>query len=234
MSASKETGVSEAATITTTTTSGDGNVTDTPQGASTEAPAAGGASTTAQGLAEPVEQTGTAEPKVKIEGDLDPARAAKAIESARAAEAREKAKYVELTTMLKQALGIEDKKVDPAKVAEALAAQNSEVAEKLRRAEVRNGVLRVASKLGADAEALDDSKAFEATVASLDPSSSTFLDDVETAIKAAVKANPRLKSAEQQTPKVTRAGVPLNGAGPDGKPSKPASLADAIQARFGT
>lgn len=196
-----------------------------PSGA--EAPG-GGASTTPEGT----EDGGKADPptKVRLDGEFDPDRMARALEAARGDANREKGKRTAAETQLQtiaRLLGGEDgEKPDPAKLAGQLtAAQDAH-----RQARTELATYRRATKAGADPDALLDSRAYLTAVAGLDPDSATFLDDVDAAIRSAVKGNDRLKVSESTT--APRAGVPLQG-GPEGKPGKPASLAEAITSRLG-
>ena len=58
-------------------------------------------------------------------------------------------------------------------------------------------MFRGASKYGADAEALTDSRSFLRSIADLDPGDEEFAKKVNAAIKQAVADNPKLKAAGQ-------------------------------------
>lgn len=91
-----------------------------------------------------------------------------------------------------KALGLikDDEATDPAKLTEQLTASQAEI----RVTKVENAVLRSAGKHGADPEALTDSRSFLAKLGSLDPAAEDFTTQVDTAIKAAVDSNPKLKT----------------------------------------
>lgn len=91
-------------------------------------------------------------------------------------------------------------------------------------------VYRTAHRLGADADALLDSRSFAETIDSIDPSGKTpeaFNAEVETAITKALTANPQLRAGR----------VPRRGggdfAGGPGTERRPTSLHDAIAAKLG-
>lgn len=93
----------------------------------------------------------------------------------------------ELLTKVAEALGLptgDAKQLDPAAVEAQLNAAKAATAAQHR----ENGVLRAASKLGADGDALLDSRAFLTTIAELDP---TDTAGINAAIAEAVKANSR-------------------------------------------
>ena len=79
-----------------------------------------------------------------------------------------------------------EEKADPVKLAAQLAERDADA----KQAKTELAVFRLASKQGADADALLDSRAFLAKIAELDPSKSA---DIEKAIKDAVTDNPKLK-----------------------------------------
>ncbi|MGJ5826730.1 hypothetical protein [Streptomyces ossamyceticus] len=94
-----------------------------------------------------------------------------------------------------------------------------------RTAAVQTAVYRAAPAAGADPLALLDSVSFRAAVEAIDPTDAAALT---TAITAAVTANPRLGVATAQGP--ARGGAEFNG--PPTGDKRPATLADAIAARF--
>ncbi|MGW1760993.1 hypothetical protein [Streptomyces mirabilis] len=94
-----------------------------------------------------------------------------------------------------------------------------------RTAAVQTAVYRAAPAAGADPLALLDSVSFRAVVEAIDPNDSAALT---AAITAAVTANPRLGVATAQGP--ARGGAEFNG--PPTGDKRPATLADAIAARF--
>lgn len=79
---------------------------------------------------------------------------------------------------------------DPAKLAEQLSGKDDE----LRQSKVELAVHRMAGKHGANPDALLDSRAFLTSVKGLDPAGKNFAQDLESAIKDAVKANASLKA----------------------------------------
>jgi hypothetical protein len=110
------------------------------------------------------------------------------------------------------ALGLQpDGKTDP----DELAKQHATTSTDLRQSRIELAVFRTASKHQADADALLDSRSFLATLADLDPTAVDFGAKVETAIKAAVKDNPKLKTAGQAPAR--NAGEITGGSG-DGAP----------------
>ncbi|MFF1306799.1 hypothetical protein [Streptomyces sp. NPDC058307] len=94
-----------------------------------------------------------------------------------------------------------------------------------RTAAVQSAVYRTAAAAGADPVALLDSQTAMTALAAVDPNDAAA---VTAAITAAVTANPRLAVAPGTGP--TRGGAEFNG--PPTGDRKPATLADAIAARF--
>ncbi|MET9253756.1 hypothetical protein [Streptomyces sp. NPDC003717] len=95
-----------------------------------------------------------------------------------------------------------------------------------RTAAVQSAVYQAAPAAGADPLALLDSMAFRAAVEAVDPADTAALT---AAITAAVTANPRLGVTPPPGP--ARGGAEFSG--PPAGDRKPASLADAIAAKFG-
>jgi hypothetical protein len=149
-----------------------------------------------------------------------------------AAEHRTKAtaaerKLTEQLDGIAKALGLkEDEKADPAK----LASQLADTQAKARTAAIELTVYRTATKHQGDPDALLDSRGFLAKLADLDPEASNFASKVETAIKDAVKDNPKLKAVQ-----ATGSSSADHGAGGSGEGSKrtPKSLTDAVSAHYG-
>jgi hypothetical protein len=114
--------------------------------------------------------------------------------------------------------------------ADALSKQVNELNAQLRASKVEAAARQAAEKAGARADRLLNSRSFAAELDKLDPSATTFADDLKAAIKATVDADPDLYRAVPQ-------GAPQGGsAGMGGAPTggrKAASLADAIAARMG-
>lgn len=94
-----------------------------------------------------------------------------------------------------------------------------------RTAAVESAVYRTAAAAGADPVALLDSQIAMTALAAVDPNDAAA---VTAAITAAITANPRLAVAQATGP--TRGGAEFNG--PPTGDRKPATLADAIAARF--
>lgn len=116
-----------------------------------------------------------------------------------AAQARNNAKQqaadqarAEVTKQLAQALGITPagQAPDPAQ----LQAQIVERESQLKRERVENAAYRAATRLGADPDALLDSRAFLADAHQLDPASADFTTRLDAAVTAAVTANPKIKA----------------------------------------
>ncbi len=142
---------------------------------------------------------GTSTGTPNIDGDLDKERAARAIQSAREAEkkAKEAAKAANdrVAQILKAAGLTPDGKEDPAEQLAASKAAAEQATQRARDAAVELAVYKAAGKAGADAEALLDSRGFNAAVKDLDPTEADFADKVTAAIKAAVKNNPKLAAS---------------------------------------
>ncbi|MFD4918889.1 hypothetical protein ACFWNR_37515 [Streptomyces virginiae] len=121
---------------------------------------------------------------------------------------------------------------DPAALAAAVAERDRLLAEhsaELRGARVELAVARAAADAGARGDRLLNSRSFLAAVADLDPADKGFEEQLGTAIKTAVDADPDLYRAGPAAP--PRGGAEFNGA-PTGE-RKPATLRDAIAARLG-
>ncbi|MDP9799352.1 hypothetical protein J2S43_007864 [Catenuloplanes nepalensis] len=141
--------------------------------------------------------------KPALDGKYDPDRAMAALGKAREDAAREKdarqkaekAQQEKLDAVL-MALGLKpDPKTDPAATAAAVAKELADAQTRLREALVENALFKVASKAGADVNALQDSRSFMRQLADLDPAATDFEKAVAEAVKAAIKANPKLAAA---------------------------------------
>jgi hypothetical protein len=109
-----------------------------------------------------------------------------------------------------QALGLTGNGTpDPAALAEQLTA--AQAAQ--RQQQVENAVLRAAGRLGANPDALLDSRAFAAQLNQLDPAAGDFGTALEAAIKSAVAANTAYSAAP---PAPARGGADLQGSGNTG------------------
>jgi hypothetical protein len=184
------------------------------------------------------DQDGTADQdddgkKAKIKGDLDPDRAARAIAAAREGEkkakAEKKAAEERVAAILKAAGLTPDGKTDPAEQLKAAAAERDKAVARARDTAVELAVYKRAGKAGADPDAILDSRGFLGSVAELDPDAADFGDKVTAAIKAAVKANPKLAATTGQG--AGKQGADHNGGG--GQKGKPKNLTEAITARLG-
>ncbi len=141
--------------------------------------------------------------KPEIKGDLEPDRAARAIQAARDAEktAKERAaaaekKHQDSLDAIAVALGLKpDPKTDTAAQAAQTAKERDDANVVARAATVELAVYKAAGKAGGDPDALLDSRTFLAKLAALDPAASDFADKIATAIKDAVKDNPKLGTA---------------------------------------
>lgn len=129
-----------------------------------------------------------------------------------------------LVQELGKALGLvkTDEPVDPAKLTAQLTEQQATAAA----AQVQLAVFKAAAKHGADAESLLDSNSF---LRSLDGLAPTDADKIDAAIKAAVDANPKLKTA----PVAGRSGAEFAG-GTGETRKQPTSLDAAVRAAYST
>lgn len=142
---------------------------------------------------------GQADSKPTYEGDLDKERHERALAAARDGEkkAKEAAKAANdrVAQILKAAGLTSDGDEDPAEQLAASKAAAEKAAQRARDAAVELAVYKRAGKAGGDPDALLDSRTFLAAVKELDPAAADFGDKVAEAIKAAVKANPKLAAA---------------------------------------
>ena len=135
-----------------------------------------------------------------------------------------------LTKKLLAALGKDDDgktKVTP----EELAKQLGETRSEANQTKIELAVYRTAGKHQGDPDALLDSRGFLAKLTDLDPTAKDFTAKVETAIKDAVKDNPKLKVAQ-----AAGSSSADHGAGGSGEQQTrtPKSLADAVGGHYGT
>jgi hypothetical protein len=150
----------------------------------------------------------------KFEGEFDPAKAARLVENLRAEVDAEKTKRTEMETKFSgfmdgftKLFGGGEQKLTPEQIAQK-AAESDQAA---REANVKLAVFQTAGKHGADPDALLDSASFVRAIGKLDPASDTFAANVDTAIKAAVESNGRLK-AQAAAPQVpAKGGVDMAG-----------------------
>lgn len=171
--------------------------------------------------------------KPTIDGDLDPERAARTIAAARASEKKAKeelkAEKNRVAAILKAAGLTPDGKEDPAEALQKAVAERDAAATTARQNAIELAVYKVAGKkdVGADADAVLDSRGFMNRLKDADPNAADFHDQVKAAIKAAVKDNPRL--AAQGAP-AGRMGSDITGSGGTGGRNRATSL-DAAVAR---
>jgi hypothetical protein len=168
----------------------------------------------------------------KFEGDFDPERAKRAIESARESErkakAEAKAEKDRVAAILKAAGLAPDGKEDPEAMLKAAAAERDQAKATARQQAIELAVYKSAGKAGADPDALLDSRGFLGQLEGLDTDAKNFGDKVVDAIKKAVTSNPKL--AAQQTP--GRSGAQIPG-GSGGRTNTTPTLDDAVAARYG-
>ncbi|WP_405479845.1 hypothetical protein [Streptomyces anulatus] len=185
---------------------------------------------------EPVSEPKPNEPKAKapkFEGDFDPERAMRAIESLRTEVDEQKQKRAEdkqraadeQTAFMKKvaaAFGLETdeaKPPTPEELAQQLDEARGETKEsraQARQTQVELAVYKTAGTHGGDPDALLDSRAFANAIAKLDPADTGFDEAVGKAVKAAVDSNKKLaaKVPEPKEPEPTPAGgAPMDGAG---------------------
>ncbi|HUR07002.1 MAG TPA: hypothetical protein VM347_30965 [Nonomuraea sp.] len=131
-----------------------------------------------------------------------------------------------------KALGLvseEETPIDPQKVIETLTAERDTTAterdserERHRRALIELAVHRASQKVGADPDALLDSRTFLKTVRDMDPDSDDFSTSLTEVITTAVENNPKFKAATQAGPPARSGGEFTGGPGgrrPDSEPS---------------
>ena len=139
-------------------------------------------------------------------------------------QAQEQAQQA-LAQQIGKALGIiddGDTTPDPAKLTEQLTAQT----QAAQQAQLELAVYKAAGALGADPDALLDSRSFLEKVQDIDP---TKADDITTAIKETVESNPRLQTG-QAPPK--RSSAPLNNSNTQPVAQTPEELAKLIPRGF--
>ncbi|MCX4540491.1 hypothetical protein [Streptomyces sp. NBC_01565] len=131
-----------------------------------------------------------------------------------------------------RALGLvqDDKPADPAELTRTITTQTSRIAELEATARTQSVELAVhgaATRLGANAAALLDSRAFLTSVEGLDPGATDFTTKLDAAITTAVEQNQQLRGGQ----------VPRRGggdfAGGPGTTGRPTSLGQAVAAGLG-
>jgi hypothetical protein len=172
----------------------------------------------------------------KIQGDFDKERYERTLAAAREGERKAKdavkAANDRVAAILKAAGLTPDGKEDPAEQLKAARESAEKAASKARQSAVELAVYKHAGKAGADADAVLDSRAFLGAVADLDPEAADFSDKVTAAIKAALKANPKLAAGTAgQGSGTGRQGADHTGG--SGGRSRSASLTDAVTRKLG-
>jgi hypothetical protein len=169
-----------------------------------------------------------------IDGEFDAERARRAIAAAREAEKKAKgdakAAKEQVSAILKAAGLAPDGTKDPAEQLKEASAKAEAAETKARETQVELAVYKRAGKAGGDPDALLDSRTFRNAVKDLDPDASDFADKVTDAIKAALKANPKLAAAVTGGQGPARQGTDHTGG--NGGRQRPAGLGAAIAARM--
>lgn len=132
----------------------------------------------------------------------------------------------DLAQQIGKALGLvkDDQPADPAKLAQ----QIGDLSGENKNLKTELAVFKAATKVGANAQALTDSRSFLAQIAKLDPTADGFDAKLREAMKKAVEDNPQYSAAGQ-------APTPRGGAEPPGRPGaagKAKNLEEAITARL--
>lgn len=109
-----------------------------------------------------------------------------------------------------KALGLKDDD-DPVAAAKTAADERDAARLEAKTTKTENAVLRAASKNGANAESLTDSRSFMRALEAIDPAADDFATQVDAAIKAAVEANPSLRASPAAA---GRSGGPVGGSAP--------------------
>ncbi|MFB4284857.1 hypothetical protein ACBJ59_56985 [Nonomuraea sp. MTCD27] len=153
-------------------------------------------------------------------------------------EITEKVK-TDFAQQIAKALGLvseEEKPIDPQKVIETLTAERDTTAkerdserERHRRALIELAVHRASQKVGADPDALLDSRSFLKAVRDMDPDADDFSTSLAETIQTAVENNPKFKAATQAGPPA-RSGGEFTG-GPGGRPVNSEPSIDEFRAR---
>ncbi|MEU7891700.1 hypothetical protein AB0B45_02420 [Nonomuraea sp. NPDC049152] len=145
----------------------------------------------------------------------------------------------EFAQKIGKALGLiadEEKPLDPQQVIETLTAERDTTAqerdkerERHRRALIELAVHRASQKVGADPDALLDSRSFLKAVRDMDPDADEFSTALTETIQTAVEDNPKFKAATQAGPPA-RSGGEFTG-GPGGRPASSEPSIDEFRAR---
>ncbi|MGW6499336.1 hypothetical protein [Nonomuraea angiospora] len=131
----------------------------------------------------------------------------------------------EVAAQIAKALGVapeEEKPLDPQQVIEQLTTDketltkdHTALGDRLRRTQVELAVVRQAVKLGADVDALLDSRSFLANLSGLDPDDKEFATMITSTITKAVEDNPKFKAVAPAATH-TKSGGEFGG-GPGGR-----------------
>ncbi|UBU16668.1 hypothetical protein [Nonomuraea gerenzanensis] len=145
-------------------------------------------------------------------------------------EITEKVK-TDFAQQIAKALGLaaeEEKPLDPQQVIETLTAERDSTAqerdkerERHRRALIELAVHRASQKVGADPDALLDSRSFLKAVRDMDPDADDFSTSLAETIQTAVENNPKFKSATQAGPPARSGGEFTGGPGERAPSSEP-------------
>ncbi|WP_336214395.1 hypothetical protein [Nonomuraea sp. LPB2021202275-12-8] len=135
----------------------------------------------------------------------------------------------ELATKIGKALGLvaeEEKPPDPQEIINRLTSERDTTAQERdaekdlhRRAMVELAVHKASGKLGADAEALLDSRSFLRAINDFDPTTEGFQTSLDEAITSAIEANPKFKAMSAAGPPARSGGDFTGGSG--GRSSDP-------------
>ncbi|GAA2895480.1 hypothetical protein [Nonomuraea rubra] len=145
-------------------------------------------------------------------------------------EITEKVK-TDFAQQIAKALGLaaeEETPIDPQKVIETLTAERDTTAkerdserERHRRALIELAVHRASQKVGADPDALLDSRSFLKAVRDMDPDADDFSTSLTETIQTAVENNPKFKAATQAGPPARSGGEFTGGPGERAPSSEP-------------
>ncbi|MEU1883422.1 hypothetical protein ABZ470_39465 [Streptosporangium sp. NPDC020072] len=146
----------------------------------------------------------------------------------------------DLATKIGQALGLlkeEEKPLDPQEVINRLTSERDTTAQERdaerdlhRRAMVELAVHKASGKLGADPEALLDSRSFLRNINDLDPAAEGFQTSLDEVITSAVEHNPKFKAQVAAGPPARSGGDFTGGSG--GRSSDPEQMSiDDFRAR---
>ncbi|MEV4806771.1 hypothetical protein AB0K18_42825 [Nonomuraea sp. NPDC049421] len=167
--------------------------------------------------------------RTKLQEAQAAADAATAAQGPNAEELQTQAQQ-ELAQRIGKALGLipeeEQKPVDPQEIIQRLTSERDQTAQERdqerdlhRRAMVELAVHKASGKLGADPEALLDSRSFLRAINDFDPQADGFQTSLDEAITSAIESNPKFKSAATAGPPQRSGGDFTGGSG--GRSSDP-------------